>query len=200
MTDHFPGKSTRRRALWRVAAVSTVCAAWFAAAASLHAQVYKIEDEHGNVTYTDQAPGDGAEPMELPGLSVVETEPVETLPGAEDDEVAPAEPTPRELRRMYRDFAITRPANEETFWGTGNQVVVSWGAANPLLPDMRVRLYLDGEAQEETRQTMIALELDRGEHSVYAELLDHRGRRLITTPTVTFFVKQNSRLFNNPGG
>ena len=45
----------------------------------------------------------------------------------------------------------------------------------------------------------MTLTLDRGEHNVYVELLDARKRRVLTTNTVTFFVKQGSAL-SNPGG
>jgi hypothetical protein len=163
-----------------------------------HAQIYKIVDKDGNVTYTDQAPADGSEPMDLPELQVVETEPVAPLPSA--DSGASDEPTTRDLRRIYRDFKITRPQQEETFWGTGNQVVVSWGSDTALRPDMSVRLYLDGTPREVTRQSMMAMTLDRGEHTVFAELLDGRGRRIVSTPPVTFFVHQGSRLINPGGG
>ena len=38
----------------------------------VNAQVYKVVDEDGNVTYTDQAPGDGSQPIELRPISVIE--------------------------------------------------------------------------------------------------------------------------------
>ena len=158
------------------------------------AQVYKIVDKDGNVTYTDQAPPDGAEPMQLPELSVVDTdyeeaEAAETGEGAATTEES-EELTPRDLRRMYRDFRILTPANEETFWGTANAVVISWGTEAPLQPGMKTRLFIDGAPQAESQATTVALTLDRGEHSVFAELRDARGRRLVTTPTITFFIKQ----------
>lgn len=159
------------------------------------AEIYRIVDQDGNVTFTDRAPSDDAEPLQLPDLPVVGTEPAEPLPEA-DTEAAGQEPTPRELRRRYRDFRITRPLQEESFWGTANTVVVSWTSKESLLPGMSVRLFVDGKVERDTRETMVALTLDRGEHSVYAELRDARGRRLVTTETVTFFVKQQSALFN----
>jgi len=168
------------------------------------AQVYKVVDAEGNVTYTDQAPSDGSQPMKLPELSVVDTDyeappPADssTTAGTEGDG-APSEPTPREMRKMYSDFTITRPAPEETFWGTANQVVVSWASANPFQPGMTVRLFVDGQLQPGDGEDMRALTLDRGEHTVYAELLDARGRRVATTASVTFFVKQHSVGFNRP--
>jgi len=170
-------------------------------AVSAGAQVYKVVDEDGNVTYTDQAPPGGAEPMELPDLSVVDTDyvaPPATSDSQPAQDAAPAEPTPRELRKMYSDFKITRPMPEETFWGTANQVVVSWGSSKPLEDGMTVKVYVDGTLQSGDQGGMLALTLDRGEHTVYAELFDARGRRVVTSGSVTFFVKQHSVGFNRP--
>ena len=167
------------------------------------AEIYKVVDAEGNVTYTDQAPGDGSAPMVLPELSVVktdyppETQPEETAPGAE--EAAGDDPaSPRALRKSYRDFAITQPAQEQTFWGTENSVVISWSSATPLLPELSVRLFIDGQSVSTTKDNMYAVTLDRGEHTTYAQLLDTRGRRIVVTPTVTFFIKQHSIGFNQP--
>jgi len=167
------------------------------------AQIYKQVDENGNVTYTDQVPPDGSAPMVLPDLPVIATD---TPPeAAEEIESSPpnasqpdSEPTPRDLRRMYRDFRILRPVEEETFWGTENMVVVSWGGSTPLRENMSVALFVDGQRQQTGDDDMTALRLDRGQHQVYAQLLDARGRRIVTTATVTFFVKQYSAQFNQP--
>jgi len=166
---------------------------------SASAQIYKVVDENGNVTYTDQAPPDGSAPMDLPELSVIDTdyEGEETAEATEEG-VEPEALTPRDLRRMYRDFHISQPAPEETFWGTANSVVVSWASNTALQPDMKVRVYVDGVPQAETQGSTMALTLDRGEHTVYAELRDGRGRRLVTTPAVTFFIKQQAVGGNQP--
>ncbi|MGH8033842.1 MAG: hypothetical protein ACREO9_01360, partial [Lysobacterales bacterium] len=86
---------------------------------------------------------------------------------------------------------------EQTFWGTENTVVISWSSATPLLPDLSVRLFIDGQAVATTTDNMRAFTLDRGEHSTFAQLLDARGRGIVVTPTVVFFIKQNSVQFNN---
>jgi hypothetical protein len=168
------------------------------------AQIYKQVDEEGNVTYTDQVPLDGSSPMVLPELSVITMDSQPEASGAEGDkgartaadEDATRAPTRRELRRMYQDFRITRPAQEESLWGTDNMVVVSWGSSTPLQDNMSVNLYVDGQQRSTSGSEMLALKLDRGEHQVYAELLDARARTIVTTPTVTFFIKQYSALFN----
>jgi hypothetical protein len=163
-------------------------------------EIYKVVDEDGNVTFTDQRPSDGAQPMKLRPLSVVETDiqvpetPAEGIAEA----VETTEPTPRELSKLYRDFRITKPQNEETFWGTANTVVVTWESSQPFLPDMSIMLFVDGEAQKAAVDGAVTLTLDRGEHQVYAELRDQRNRRIVSTERVTFFVQQHSVNFNRP--
>jgi hypothetical protein len=117
---------------------------------------------------------------------------------AAEVEQEPQAPTPRELRRQFADFRITQPAQEETFWGTANTVVVAWGGSEPPLPDMSARLYVDGTPQDVSAYGNLSLTLDRGEHTVYAELLDARKRAIVTTDRVTFFVHQASVNFNRP--
>jgi len=162
-------------------------------------QIYKVVNPDGSVTFTDQKPAPGAEPVKLKPLSVIETD-IQVPKTADASENPPEEvtkePTARELQRMFRDFRITQPQNEETFWGTGNQVTVSWGASKTIPEDMRVILYVNGEGQNAPASGSMLLSLDRGEHQVYAVLRDANNRRVVSSDTVTFFVKQHSANFN----
>jgi hypothetical protein len=163
-------------------------------------EIYRVVDENGNVTFTDQKPASGGEVVDLPPLSVIETDIQVPDKAAADAEAEPEPPTARELRKQFRDFRITQPQNEETFWGTANAVVVSWGSSRDIPPELSTLLYVNGEARDVPASGSVTLTLDRGEHQVYAELRDQRKRRIVTTPTVTFFVKQHSVMFNRPNG
>jgi hypothetical protein len=165
----------------------SVSAAWAA-------DIWKVVDEDGNVTYTDQPPKDGSKPMDLPELSIIETD-VESLQTPADEEGV-KEPTTGDLRKSYRDFQITRPLSEETFWGTANTVVVTWGSGTPFTPDLNVRVFIDGKARVTPATGSVSLALDRGEHKVIAELRDASNRRIVRTESVTFYIKQNSVNFN----
>ena len=163
-------------------------------------EIYKVVNPDGSVTFTDQRPSAGAQPVELKPLSVVETDiqvPDTAADQAASDE-APKEPTARELQRQFRDFRIMQPQHEETFWGTQNTVVISWGASQPIPENMSVALYVDGQRQDAPASGSVSLAFDRGEHQAYAVLRDARNRRIVTSPTVTFFVKQHSANFNRP--
>jgi hypothetical protein len=167
--------------------------------AAAEGQIYKIVNPDGSVTFTDQKPAPGAEPVKLRPLSVVETDspaPAVTEPASGAAEEAEKEPTARELRRQFSDFGITQPRNEETFWGTANQVTVSWGASQPTPEGMSAVLYVNGEARDVPASGSVALTLDRGEHRVSVELRDSRKRRVVASDPVVFFVKQHSVNFN----
>ena len=157
-------------------------------------EIFKVVDKDGNVTYTDQRPNAEAQPLDLPPLSVIQTDiQTSTVPAqdalAAEDPAAPL--TPRDLRKQFSDFRITRPTPEETFWGTENTVVVTWESTAPIPPEFRVVLFVDGTSRPATGGAM-NLTLDRGEHSVYAELRDERNRRIVSTEAVTFFIQQHS--------
>ena len=185
--NNKPGKTF----LMLVATGSILCAALS------QAEIYKTVDENGNVIYTDQPPGPEARPMELPGLSIIET--VRAMPGKRssenDDEAEQQEQNAliRGLRSNFRDFAIISPTPEQTFTGTGNSVTVAWKTRFQLQPDMVVVIYLDGNDGIPTRQSSITMpQLDRGAHTVYAELFGSGNRKIATTATVTFHVRQYS--------
>jgi hypothetical protein len=163
------------------------------------AEVYKVVDEHGNVTYTDRAPDPGAEPIRLPELSVIEAmELPSTAEGAEEEQEAVTDI--RELRRGYRDFKITSPQRDEHIRGTGNAVTISWDTRYQLQPGMTVHLFLDGEPLEPTRSSSITVqEVWRGEHSVSGKIVDAQNRTIANASPVTFFMHQHSVNFPNPG-
>lgn len=170
------------------------------------AEVYKVVDENGNVTYTDQPPGPDSVPVDLPGLSIISPQQSPAgrrtaAPG--DGEGEPEVTSIRELRRGYSDFSIVSPQHEESLWGTENTATVSWDTRYQLQAGMTVVVYLDGQPQPPTNVPVsVFRDLDRGEHNVRAELYDSKNRRIATSQTVTFYMKQPSINFpgnpNNP--
>lgn len=167
---------------------------------SAQAQIYKIVDKDGNVTYTDQAPHDGAEPMDLPELSVVSTDydDADQAAAADPLEDPETELSRKDLRKLYSDFRISRPAPEETFWGTENTVVVAWECSEPLQEGLSVRFNIDGAAQTASVENMMGVTLERGSHTVSASIVDATGRPVVSTDTVTFYVHQASVRGNGP--
>ena len=175
-------------------------------ASPLMAQVYKVVDKDGNVTFTDQPPGDGSKPVELAPISIIEAPVYETAPkegegkGAEEGE---KEMSLSYLRRNYSDFAIVSPQQEESVWRPDGPIPITWNSRYALQDGMQVIIYLDGNRHAATTQQMVPVsEMDRGEHTVTAEIRDSRNRIIANAEPVTFFVRQPG-LYNravNRGG
>ncbi len=172
-------------------------------APQVFAEVYKTIDENGNVVYTDRQPGPDASPMVLPGLSVISPQkPAPPVIASSDPPTgteAQQEVTSlRDLRRGYRDFAIVSPVQDQTIWGIGNEASIAWNTRYRLQQGMYVLIYVDGAALPPTTASVSTIgKLDRGEHTVYAELIDARKRNIARTEPVTFHIKQYSVNFPN---
>jgi hypothetical protein len=175
----------------------------------LTAQVYKTVDADGNVTFTDQPPGDGSKPIELKPISVIEAPTYEQAPkaseeGAEDE--AGKEMSLKYLRRNFADFAIVAPQQEESVWHPESAITVAWNARYALQEGMLVTVSVDGVRQAPTTQQIIpVVGLERGEHTVTAELTDAKNRMVATAEPVTFFVRRpglynRARVSPNGGG
>jgi hypothetical protein len=196
MKDH-----TQRLAV--LIALTALTALTYAVASS--AEVYKTVDEDGNVIYTDQRPSPDAEPMDLPGLSVISAQrPQAGSPGARQAAEKPGEDgdvtmSLGDLKRGYRDFAIVSPIQDQVFTGMADMsFVAAWSTRNRLRNGMNVTVYFDGRKFPPTTEPTVGLgRLDRGTYELYAVLTDDRNRRIATAESVTFHVRRNSVLFQN---
>jgi len=163
-------------------------------ATPLLAQVYKVVDKDGNVTYTDQPPADGSGPVELKPISVIEAPTYQVKPKSSDtasDAKGDKEMSFQDLRKNYRDFAIVSPQQEESVWRPDGPFPVAWNTKYALQEGMQVTIFLDGKRHTTTTQQMVPMaNLDRGEHVVKAELRDANNRLIAESAPVTFFVRQ----------
>ncbi len=151
--------------------------------------IYKVVDEDGNVTYTDQKPSNDAEPMVLPELNVLEG-------NREPPPVIAQEPS--EQREPLR-LRIASPENDENIRGTANRLSVNLESNIEIPPTALVVFYIDGEAQEPVQSLSASFEeIPRGAHTLRAELQTPSGRVLAQTETITFHMRQASRLHPAP--
>ena len=158
-------------------------------ASAMAQDFYKVVKPDGSIEYTQNPPAENAKPVDLPGLSVISPEKklTEYKPeAAKTSAVAIEEP-----KRNYRGVSITSPLNEASIWGTGATVTVEVSLPGPLFEDDTVQLILDGEKlPAKTATTFELKEIDRGEHTVRATILDNRSQVVANTQAVTFHMKQ----------
>lgn len=130
--------------------------------------IYKVVDEHGNVTYTDQKPSENAEPMKLPELTPVESQSAEALIVPEGDQSA---------ERMA--FRIAAPAANADVLSEDGDLAIELDSNIPIPATAQIVLYINGIAQEPTMGSRIVIEgINEGEHSLRAELQTVSGRTL----------------------
>jgi hypothetical protein len=92
-----------------------------------------------------------------------------------------------------------QPANEETVHDNEGNVVVQVAVSPTLAPGNRIVLLLDGRQVSRQPGTTLALSgVERGTHTLQAQVVDTNGATLVASPPVTFYMWQASRL--NPAG
>ncbi len=148
---------------------------------ALSQPIYRVVDEHGNVTYTDQKPANDSQPIDLPALSVV---------GADGNAPPPVVIEAPEPERESLDFRIVDPVNGERRISDGGPLQVTLASRIDLPPAAQVVLILNGEALPPVRSMVAALDgVEPGAHSLVAELRTESGRVLATTDTVRFQIE-----------
>jgi hypothetical protein len=149
--------------------------------------VWKWVDEKGVTHYADR-PVPGAQRVEIAVGSPADSA-QQPPPYTSSSPRAPA------AAPDYRNFEITRPADQESIVNQGGTVEVQLQIEPALQPGHSISLYLDGQPVQGFQPRSLAVTLDgmpRGEHSLSAVIEDRRGNRIKETSTVRFYVRQNS--------
>ncbi|HSP31292.1 MAG TPA: DUF4124 domain-containing protein [Halomonas sp.] len=158
-------------------AVVLSCGFGLASVAAFGQTVYRVTDEHGNVTFTDNA-GRGGEALELAPLPSLPP----ALRGGVGSElaVAPAAVRPQgkpgQPFMPYDHFSITLPQQGAQLEEGMTAVEVT--IAPPLRNDHQVRLVVNGEISQTALHSDVfwLTGLAPGQHELQAELLDNSNR------------------------
>lgn len=168
MTQVFSIHRSGRKALLLGAAILGLCTALLAQAQP----IYRVVDEHGNVTYTDQRPNEQAQPINLPGLQVVD-------PNRESAPVPPAADEPAEPARESLQFRIASPRPDQVITDPEGRLRIELEASIELPPAAQAVIYINGVPQEPVNTFVTLFEgVGFGEHSLRAELQTETGRVL----------------------
>lgn len=148
-------------------------------AAPLAAQeIYRVIDQDGNVTYTDQKPHDDATPVELPQINVLGDDDMDLLPTEQPESTAPLK------------LQITHPADGEIVNTEANRIEVEMDINLNIPPTAQIVLFLNGQPQEPVRSLEVILDqMPPGEYWLRAELQTPSGRKLAGSDTNGFEVR-----------
>ncbi|MGC3875312.1 DUF4124 domain-containing protein [Halomonas sp. GXIMD04776] len=178
------------------------------------ATVYRSVDDQGNIVFTD-TPRENSQRLKLQPLTVV---PSREAVSPEILKISPKrasgkDVSPRPSRSVagpfmpYSTFRILSPEDGYTLQtGYAGDLVVDIDVEPALRKDHRIRLLVDGDISQSAMHTQafILNNLNRGEHTLLAELLDAQGKVRHRSDPVTLYVHRASVNLpsnpNNPAG
>jgi hypothetical protein len=167
--------------------------AMLAAPAFAAQTVWKWVDDKGVTHYSDRATP-GATKMELNVAPATTVEPSGySAPRPQEESQAAGPP--------YRNFEISKPANDETIPNTGGAVQINVRVDPSLRNGHTVQLLVDGRpvANPGLTTDFSLSEIARGTHTAKAVIRDRRGVQIQETSAVQFHVRQES-IANPPVG
>ena len=143
-------------------------------------RVYKRVNPDGSVEYSDQ-PTQGAEVMKVPKGSTF------TMPETSSRTTAPADTPAEETKVRYDSLEISRPTNDETIRSNEGKLTALARVVPELASDHRFRWSMDGEIVQDVNSPELRLNnVDRGSHTLQAEIVDADGKVIISSETITF--------------
>ncbi|EHJ93993.1 DUF4124 domain-containing protein [Vreelandella boliviensis] len=159
------------------------------AATAFGQTVYRVTDEHGNVTFTDN-PGRGGKALELAPLPSLPPALSAALANPSAATAADARPRgkPGQPFMPYDQFSIALPQQGARV--EEGMTAVEVAIAPPLRDDHLVRLLVDGSISQTALQSDVfwLTGLAPGRHELQAELLDSSQRLQHRTAVVTITV------------
>lgn len=134
--------------------------------------------------------------MPFPGSEVYEVPPLPTYTPPKRAGLT-TDSTESEADRDYKALSITNIQDGEAVRANDGNVTVKL-AAKPGLKAAaghRFMVLLDGEERQRSNTPTVELtDLDRGQHTLEAMIVDANGRQLIRSEEITFYVKRVSVL------
>lgn len=155
-----------------------------------HAVICKTVDAEGVVGYSDVPASECLDRVKLPASSTYEPR---RLPSSQPTNRVSGASQPVNTTR-YQSMQIEQPADNGTVRSNEGKVAISIGLDPPLQQGDRVTVYLDGKAVPGSFDSP-AIELsgvDRGTHTLGAEVKNARGQRLIESSTISFTLRKTN--------
>jgi len=146
-----------------------------------YAGVYKWVAPDGTVHFSDQ-PRQGAEEVKVKPLPTIES----ISPEAAEAQDEPEQGT----EAAYKEFSIVEPQDDQAIRANSGTIGLRMNLAPGLRDGHEIAITLDGE-QMGTRANTLSFQLNnlsRGEHVLQAAVLNGKGKTLISTAPVRFYI------------
>jgi hypothetical protein len=152
--------------------------------------VYKWVDENGVIHYSDQ-PHENAQKLQVQGVQTYSSRAAATpAPSSEPEANSPPNP--------YKGCAVAQPLDQQNL--PNAQSVFIRVQSDPVpRPGDRIFITMDGQELNGGQATGLSYNvtpIDRGQHTVQAQIRGGGDQVLCQTPAVTFYVQQTN--LNSP--
>ncbi len=173
--------------------IAVLLAVGLAANSVVYAELFKWKDEHGNTIYSDQPPPGGQkedseiDQQELPAII--------TMPAPRESTSATTSSQQNnqdEAGVNYQEFSVLTPEHDSIVRENSGKVTISIRVEPNIFVERGdiLVIYMDDKEIARGDQTSIMLDnVDRGTHSVKAQILNNRGE-IINETDVTKFTLQ----------
>lgn len=163
-------------------------------------EIYKTIDEDGNVVFTDIAPPNISETVELSNSTsyTPPATPASPTTGTQQPIGAPAASAQPEV--IYQSILINAPANDEAVRDNAGNITISVEVKPSLAPGHSIALVVDGKRVSTSVSGQFPLRnVDRGTHTLSAQVLDENQMILKQSSDQTFHMLRYSALFLQRG-
>ncbi|MBI3562853.1 MAG: DUF4124 domain-containing protein [Gammaproteobacteria bacterium] len=151
-------------------------------------KVYKSTGPNGEVIYSDQ-PDKHSQEIEVPS-SDTNTFPATSVPPFTPYEASRPRGEMETRRFSYEELKITKPSNEETLWVDSGDVTLQASVKPGLNSGHSLYFVIDDKAIAANGTSLTVPNLDRGSHTVSAEIRDAQSSVIETSPPVIFYLRR----------
>lgn len=157
--------------------------------------VMRYTDEDGNTVFTDQVPAEITQPDTVTietDKSFVLPPPSQNSPLLESSSTETAEPP---VHQTYSTFEFSMPTNEASFRSNEGIIQYALSIQPRIHYKHQLTITIDGEPVDNTSPSGTIRDIDRGEHTILATIIDKKsGATIKSTPPVVFYMLKHSVL------
>jgi hypothetical protein len=153
-------------------------------------KIYKYVDKNGTIHYSEKKPFADAKEADInANITIVESSKVE--PRSTRKRI---EHKIKQEAAKVESFTMDSPVPGSTLWGTGGNILASVSLES-VASNHRINFFLDNVSRGKVKSnSQLIADVERGEHTIYATLIDVNTRSVIkTTPVITFYLQQTSK-------
>ena len=153
---------------------------------SASAELYRWVDERGNAHFSDKPLNEGAKSYTPP--------PITTVPATSPGNYKSKTPDKKKPAK-YKSIEVTSPDHDQVFTPDKTANIIVQTSLVPSLQtafNHRLALYLNGVLFKEGGSSFNLTDLPRGTHTVYAAVLDEKGKIILQSQPVSFHVQKHS--------